>query len=48
MERDAVDRLAVRVLVLFDLDPVGVVRADLVQRHDVHDDEQRPAAAEQR
>jgi hypothetical protein len=32
VERDAVHRLAVGVLVLLDLDAVRVVRADLVQR----------------
>ena len=37
MKRNAVARLAVGAFVFFDLDAVGVVRADLVQRHDVHE-----------
>ncbi len=39
MERDAVDRVAARVLRVLDLDAVGVVRADLVQRDEVRGDQ---------
>ena len=39
MERDAVERHAVLSLVLLDLDAVRVVRADFVQRDDVHEHE---------
>ena len=41
MERNAVDRLAVRAQVLLDLDAVRVVRTDLAQRDQVQQDEQR-------
>ena len=37
MKRHAVERVPVRVVVLVDLDAVGIVRADLVQRHEVRD-----------
>ena len=37
MECNAIERHAVRTLVVFYLYTVGIVRADLVQRHDVHE-----------
>ena len=39
VKRDAVERLAVGVLVLLDLDPVRVVRAHVMQREDVRGDQ---------
>ena len=37
VERDTVHRYAIRSLVLLDLDAVRVVRADVVQRHDMQE-----------
>ena len=39
VEGDAVPRVSVRTLVALDLDPVRIVRADLVQGEDMQDDD---------
>ena len=39
MERDAIERYAVFVLVLLDIDAIRVVRADFMQRQDVQHDQ---------
>ena len=41
MERNAVDRLAVRALVFLDLDAIGIVGPVLAQRHQVQRDQQQ-------
>ena len=37
MERDAVERQTVGILLVLDLDAIRIVRSDLVQRHEMHD-----------
>jgi hypothetical protein len=48
VERDAVERMAVGVLVLLDVDAVGIVGADLVQRHQVRDHQENQRQRQRR